>query len=129
MIANVPITLVQNNDYDNQITLYNQSASGQPIPGTPYIGTPWDLTGTTATMEIRQTFGSPLLLSISETANTNGSVLTLGGTAGTVNIHIAAADSLLITSNARYDLLLVDASGSRSTPIGGVVNYQPTITQ
>lgn len=70
-------------------------------------GTPVDLTGYSARMEVRNSVasGQPIL------ALTSGQGITLGGTAGTITLSISAVDTAALDfSNARYDLELVQGS-------------------
>lgn len=66
-------------------------------------GTALDLTGYTAAMQVREAAGAATAL----ISLTNGAGITLGGTAGTISIVVAATASAAITPGSySYDLEL-----------------------
>jgi hypothetical protein len=75
-------------------------------------GTPWNLTGYTATMTVRPFLGST---SVTLLATTGNGKITLGGTLGTINITLSALDTTLKAESYVYDLVL--SSGSVVTRI------------
>lgn len=105
-------TLYQGADWDRTFTI-TQS------------GTALNLTGYTASMQIREAADSTAyLLSL-----TSGSGITLGGTAGTVAVAITSAQSSAITAGSfAYDLELI--SGSQVTRLlQGAVNVSGNVTR
>ncbi len=69
-------------------------------------GTPVNLTGRTAKMQLRVQPASDALLTL-----TSGAGLTLGGTAGTVGIVITAAQGLTLPLEpVLYDLLIINGT-------------------
>lgn len=90
---------------------------------------PVDLTGCVANMQIKQNYGDPALLSLSSAAQTaNGSGLTLGGTAGTIEVNISATDAQNLLSGL-YDIEVLMADGvTVNTPVGGSVTVNPGVT-
>lgn len=70
-------------------------------------GTPVNLTGYSARMQIRRSFGGELFLSLT----TQNGRITLGGAAGTVFLNCAAADMGFEAGGWAYDLELQSASG------------------
>ena len=90
-------------------------------------GTPIDLTGYTARMQIRATVDSSTV--IHELSTANGE-LTLGGTAGTITFGIPAATTAGFTfDEAVYDLELTDASGVVTRLLKGNVYLSPEVTR
>ena len=88
-------------------------------------GTALNLTGYTASMQIREAADSTAyLLSL-----TSGSGITLGGTAGTVAVAITSAQSSAIAAGSyAYDLELL--SGSQVTRLlQGAVNVSGNVTR
>ena len=105
-------TLYQGADWDRTFTITQG-------------GTALNLTGYTASMQIREAADSTAyLLSL-----TSGSGITLGGTAGTVAVTITSAQSSAIASGSyAYDLELL--SGSQVTRlIQGAVNVSGNVTR
>jgi hypothetical protein len=89
-------------------------------------GTPVDLTGWSAHMQIRSDPGGELYADISTAAGG----ITLGGDAGTITLTIANAVTGAWTwDNAYYDLLMTDTSGNISCLLSGQVIANPGITQ
>ena len=87
---------------------------------------PVDVTGYSARMQVRQTHtSSDTLVSL-----TNGSGITLGGTAGTIDILISAATTAGFTPNAYvYDLELVSANGTVTRMVEGLFTVTPEVTR
>lgn len=82
---------------------------------------------------INKTDVSPIFTVGSSVATTNGSLITLGGTAGTVDSLLRAADVNAVTKllpglACFYDLLLTDASGLNHRFMQGVINIDLAIT-
>lgn len=89
-------------------------------------GDPVNLTGYTAAMQIRDSAGE-LLLDLSATPTTNGSVLTVTEAAGTIDVSISDEDTADLT-NGVYDLVIEDGSGNKTRLIEGKVAINPGVT-
>lgn len=83
--------------------------------------TPIDLSGCVAELQIVALYNvaEPYLLS-SEAPTSNGGTITLGGTAGTVNITVPPADTLLL-ANGQWQLQIKFADDSVMTFLSGSV--------
>jgi hypothetical protein len=76
-------------------------------------GAPVDLSQYNAKMQIRQTYSSPPLLTLSSSLNADGTGLNMtNAVSGTIGIYIASCTSSLLTFNeALYDLDIISGSG------------------
>jgi hypothetical protein len=76
-------------------------------------GAPVDLSQYSAKMQIRQTYSSPPLLTLSSSLNADGTGLNMSSAvSGTIGIYIASCTSSLLTFNeALYDLDIISGSG------------------
>lgn len=108
------IVAQQGSDYAVTLT-YNNSA-----------GSPVNLTGYTARMQVRRVASSPYLyLSL-----TSSSGMTLGGAAGTVSISISASALASIPAGSYvYDVELVSAGGAVVKPIVGSFTLSAEVTR
>lgn len=89
-------------------------------------GTPVDLTGSTARMQLRETYDSGSTL----VSLTSGSGITLGGTAGTVTIVITAAQTAALPIVAGvYDLEVESGTGVVTRLLQGVFEVTPEVTR
>lgn len=88
-------------------------------------GTALDLTGYTAAMQVRESVGATATL----VSLTNGSGITLGGTAGTIGVTISSTASAAISAGSySYDLEL--NSGSTITRLlEGAFNVTGNVTR
>jgi len=120
----VNLAVRQGDSYSMLLTLSNPSSS-DPRGVTP--GTPIDLTGCVAEMQIRDLYGNVQLSLSSASATENGSILTLGGTAGTINIAIDSADTLALVAGV-YDLRVKFANESILTFVAGTVEVTKGVT-
>ena len=86
---------------------------------------PLDLTGYTARMKIRQDPSATVIISL-----TNGSGITLGGTAGTIIVVISAAVTTTLDDGYvyRYDLELIAADGAVTRLVKGLITVDPEVT-
>jgi hypothetical protein len=90
-------------------------------------GTPVDLTGFTADMQIRQTVQSSTILY--EASTSNGDIV-LGGTAGTITLTIPASATAGFTWNLGvYDMNLTSSGGIVTRLIQGAVTVSPEVTR
>ena len=84
-------------------------------------GAPVDLSQYSAKMQIRQTYSSPPLLTLSSSLNADGTGLNMSSAvSGTIGIYIASCTSSLLTFNeALYDLDII--SGSRCPVVNRIL--------
>lgn len=105
--------------------------------GNIVAGTPKNLTGYIARMQIRKTQGSPALV---DATSTNGKILLgppAGNDAGTpvlsngrIVVKLSDEDTdLLNTKSAKYDLEVETATGEVYRLLKGAVTVDPNITQ
>jgi len=91
------------------------------------IGTPVDLTGYSARMQVREDYSSPLAL---VDISTDSGEVTLGGAAGTIHIHLSAVEtSALDFTTAKYDLEIADSQGVVTRLLQGAVTLSHEITR
>ena len=89
--------------------------------------TPVDLTNYTAEMDIRATYDDPA--TIIQLDTTNGRI-TLGGTAGTIQLNISATDTAALSfDSAVYDLELTAPDGTVTRLMEGGVSFSPEVTR
>lgn len=90
-------------------------------------GTPVNLTGYTARMQIRRKHSDPaVLLSLT----TENGAITLGGSAGTINILATATGTAsLPAKDSVYDLELVSGDATVTRLIEGAVTITPEVTR
>ncbi len=79
-------------------------------------GTPVDLTGRTARMQLRRTVDSAEVV---HTMTTENGGITLGGAAGTVTMSIPATTTATFTHDGVYDLEIVNGSSVDRLVQGG----------
>ena len=90
-------------------------------------GTPVDLTGFTADMQIRQNVQSSTILYEASTAN---NAIVLGGTAGTITLTIPASATAGFTWNKGvYDMNLTSSGGVVTRLLQGAVVVSPEVTR
>ncbi len=86
-----------------------------------------DLTGFTARMQVREEVTSDAIL-VNLTTENGG--ITLGGTAGTIDLFINDTDtSGFLWTDGVYDLELVAPSGDVTRRISGTVGVSPEVTR
>jgi hypothetical protein len=89
-------------------------------------GTPMNLTGYTAAMQVRETYDS----STPTISLTNGSGITLGGTAGTIAVLISSTASAAITDGFySYDLEITSGGGVKDRILQGKFVVTPEVTR
>ena len=137
MTAGVHDFLVeQEATFRQRMTWTRRLAAGEPsapgdttktLPdGTTVTVRPYDLTNCTARRQIRRGYDvDPEFLTL-----TVGNGLTLGGTAGTIDIHLTAAqtDSLTV-KRARYDLLVTFPGGDVRRVLEGRLLISRNVTE
>jgi len=90
-------------------------------------GTPVDLTGFTADMQIRQNVQSSTILYEASTAN---GAIVLGGTAGTITLTIPASATAGFTwIKGVYDMNLTSSGGIVTRLLQGTVVVSPEVTR
>jgi hypothetical protein len=97
------------------------------ITWTNQARVPYNLTGYTARMQVRSTAASSTIVLELTTANSR---ITLGGTAGTVNLLVAADVTAALTPGLYvYDLELVSGGGEVTRLIEGNFNVKAEVTR
>jgi hypothetical protein len=100
-------------------------------------GTPVNLTGYTARMQVRETAASPVLVEFNSQLTANGFILMSGSSAdredganGNLRVFMTAANSAALPRfSGRYDLELHDSSGYVVRLIEGQFRVEPEITR
>ena len=121
------LVFLQGDSFRYRLTLTNP-ASSDPSGQTP--GTPLDLTGASAQMQVRPSLGAGFATYSLTSANAgpNGGTLTLGGAAGTLDIFIPPADTATLGSGV-YDVRVQFANGDLNTIVAGKLDQSPEVTQ
>jgi hypothetical protein len=96
-------------------------------------GNPVDLSQYGSKMQIRQTYSSPSLLTLSSSLNADGTGLNMSNAvSGAIGIYIASCTSSMLTFNeALYDLDIISGSGNCPTVtriLEGKVKLSPEVT-
>jgi hypothetical protein len=96
-------------------------------------GNPVDLSQYGSKMQIRQTYSSPPLLTLSSSLNADGTGLNMSNAvSGAIGIYIASCTSSMLTFNeALYDLDIISGSGNCPTVtriLEGKVKLSPEVT-
>lgn len=93
---------------------------------TDSAGDPINLSNYTARMQVRQSYtATQTVLSL-----TNGSGITLGGTAGTIDLLIPATTTASIgAAQYVYDLEIESASGEVTRVVQGTFSVTPEVTR
>lgn len=114
MTATNAILAVEQGATFHQRVLWNSAA-----------GTPVDLTGYSAHMQIRK--ADDAMAVMADLTDISG--LTLGGLAGTIDILLTSAQTAAFdTWRAVYDLTLIAPSGDRTRLLEGAVTIDPQVT-
>lgn len=109
-----PLTIDQGATLDRLITWTNAA------------GTPYDLSGWTARMQIRDKPGGS---SLYQTLTTDDSTIVLGGAAGTIRLVLAAATTSAWTwQTGHYDLELTNPDGAVTRLLQGKATLSPQVT-
>lgn len=88
---------------------------------------PFDLTGFTAKLMMRQTVASPTAL---KTLTTENAGIELGGSTGSITLHISPSEtSSLRWECAVYDLMLYAPAGDVYRLVEGQVTVKPAVTR
>jgi hypothetical protein len=87
-------------------------------------GDPIDLTAHTARMQVRNSFGAAAVLSLA-----SGTGITLGGTAGTIDIQVAASVTETIPPVQYVYDLEVEAASVVTRVVQGSLTVSPEVTR
>jgi hypothetical protein len=87
-------------------------------------GTPWNLTGYTATLTVRPFFGSTTTTLLATTAN--GKIV-LGGAAGRVTVTFNSTETNIVPNRYVYDLVL-DSGATETRLLEGKFIVTPGVT-
>lgn len=110
-----------------KFTIYQGATFRKRLTWRAPDGTPIDLSGCTARMQVRAEVESPAVL-LSLTTENGG--LTLGGAAGTVELYVSDEDTGAITWDAGvWDLEIVHPSGEVTRLAQGSVAVSPEVTR
>lgn len=91
------------------------------------LAAPVDLTGYSARMQIRSSAASATVLASLTTADAS---ITLGGTAGTIDLHITAAQTAAFTwTTGVWDLELESPTGDVRRLLSGTAEVTPEVTR
>lgn len=90
-------------------------------------GLPVNLTNYSARMQVRPSKDSSTVLLSLTSAPAGG--ITLGGTAGTITIHVAASVTAALTEGGVYDLELVAPGGAVYRKLQGTFTLSPEVTR
>ena len=119
------------------ITLEQGSTFDLPLRYRAPSGTPVDLTGYTARMQVREAPASAVFVEFNSALTANGFILLSGsaedredGANGNVRIYMTAANTALLPRFAgRYDLELDDGTGYVVRLLEGQFRVEPEITR
>lgn len=106
---------------------FTHTQTWKTAPDEDSAKTPVDLTGCTARMQVRAKIGAstPLL-----TLTTENGGISLGGTAGTINLLIDAEDTAALSwTSGVYDLEIVHPGGQVRRLMYGAVTVSPEVTR
>ncbi|WP_270175218.1 hypothetical protein [Diaphorobacter sp. ED-3] len=110
-----------------KFTIYQGATFRKRLMWKAPDGTPIDLSGCTARMQVRAEVESPTVL-LSLTTENGG--LTLGGAAGTVDLYVSDEDAGAITWDAGvWDLEIVHPSGEVTRLAQGSIAVSPEVTR
>lgn len=100
-----------------RVTLMYDDANSQPISLVSYK----------AHMQVRYAAGAAVLINLTSDA---GGGITLGGTAGTIDIYAKASQTAMVKKNAKYDLHLIDLTDPEKVlrVFGGAILLTKAIT-
>ena len=109
------------------ITCDQGATFSRTITWTDSARNPYNLTGYTARMHVRETANAASTIT---TLTTSNSRIALGGAAGTVTLTIAATDTANLTAGLYvYDLELVSGAGVVSRIIEGNFKVKAEVTR
>lgn len=119
--ATLDIVIEQGATWDRQL-LWREAVPPNSDPGT--LGDLKDLTGASAHMQVRVKPGGSMLAELTSAAG-----ITLGGTAGTIDILMTGAQTMALNvKTAYYDLYVIFPGDDPRKVITGKVTIIPTVT-
>lgn len=94
------------------------------------IWTPYDITGCTARMQVRQARGKPLIFEVSS-STTNGSITVQpGGVLGRLDVWLSDENTdLLDLRTTKYDIEITFPGGDVTRVLEGKITSNPSITK
>ena len=110
-----------------KFTIYQGATFRKRLTWSAPSGTPIDLTGCTARMQVRSDVGSPTAL-LSLTTENDGIVL--GGALGTIELYVSDEDTAAITwDGGVWDLEIVHPGGEVTRLAQGSISVSPEVTR
>lgn len=110
-----------------KFTIYQGATFRKRLTWTAPSGTPIDLTGCTARMQVRSDVESPTAL-LSLTTENDGIVL--GGALGTIELSVSDEDTAAITwDGGVWDLEIVHPGGEVTRLAQGSISVSPEVTR
>lgn len=110
-----------------KFTIYQGATFRKRLTWTAPGGTPIDLTGCTARMQVRSDVESPTAL-LSLTTENDGIVL--GGALGTIELYVSDEDTAAITwDGGVWDLEIVHPGGEVTRLAQGSISVSPEVTR
>ena len=110
-----------------KFTIYQGATFRKRLTWTAPSGTPVDLTGCTARMQVRSEVESPDALL--ELTTVNGGIV-LGGALGTIDLYVSDEDTGAITwDGGVWDLEIVHPGGEVTRLAQGSVSVSPEVTR
>jgi hypothetical protein len=123
----LPITLEQGATF--RLSFVYGTRGPDDVDGNPTMGTPHDLTGCTARMQIRQKFGSPVVIDLEDVLSASLPGIVLGGVTGEISIHISDEQTEALTiKRGKYDLKIIFPSGDEKRVLQGDVTVSKAAT-
>lgn len=110
-----------------KFTIYQGATFRKRLTWKGPSGTPIDLTGCTARMQVRAEVGSPTVLL--ELTTENGGIV-LGGALGTIDLYTSDEDTGAITwDGGVWDLEIVHPGGEVTRLAQGSISVSPEVTR
>lgn len=100
-----------------------------PDPINPAIFYPFDLTGFSASLQVRRTVESSTALISLNSTNGNGIEIQPNDVENALRIYMTADQTSSITSDGVYDLEIEDPNGSVSRVLRGTFTLSPQVTR
>lgn len=100
-----------------------------PDPVDPTIFFPFDLTGFSASMQVRRTVESSTSLISLNSHNGGGIEIQPNDVENAIRIYMSADQTSTITSDGVYDLEIEDSNGSVSRVLRGTFTLSPQVTR
>lgn len=114
LAGNYNFTIDQGAHFERVVSIFNSE------------GDPFDLTGYTARMQIRDEIDSSTV--VMELTTQNGRI-TLGGELGTITLVLLAANTANIDSDGVYDIEIIDDQARVFRVLKGKIRLEPEVTR